>query len=214
MHKIANAIVALIIASMWIVPAYAQMAVLPMSPVTADCTTLTYTAGKFVGSYVDTTGNSCGSAVDSEFQAVDTPTVQNAAYSSGNCMGGFRPLTVSRTASGGIIISAFSVRSVSGITPTVQVYLFSSSPSASTCTDKSTFTINSADVDKVIAGGVFLVGLAQPVGSTPSFGSVSNLALSAKADASSQITYAIVATATTTPGSTTDLHVAINGIQD
>jgi hypothetical protein len=189
------------------------LAMLPTAAMAAPVT-IQDVSNPNLGMTVNSDGSIKVAAGGYEFNVQDTPTVQNAAYSASNCIGGFRTLTVSRTASGGIILDNFSVRTITGITPTIQVYLFTANPSASTCTDKSTFTINSADVDKIPAGGVFQVTLAQPQGSTPSFGAVTNLALSMNANSSSQIYYALVATASTTPGSVSDIHVSANGLQD
>jgi hypothetical protein len=153
--------------------------------------------------------------VSGQFKAISTPTVQNAAYAASNCIGGFNTLTAARVNGGGILLTNFSVRSVTGITPTIQVYIFDSNPTASTCTDKSTFTLNVADISKVPAGCVFQVALTQPQGSTPSFGAASGINCNMLAAAGTQnIYYALVATAAMTPGSTTDLQVSASGIQD
>ena len=154
-----------------------------------------------------------------EFNATSIPTIQNAAYASGNCMGGFNALTVARTNGGGIILDTFGLRSVGGGTTAIQVYIFNANPSASTCTDKSTFTINSADIDKIIAGGTFQLTPAATTGTSITFAYQSNMALSVIAGGSSgsgvqTIYYALVSTGTWTPASTTDLHVQVNGIQD
>ena len=154
-----------------------------------------------------------------EFNTTSIPTIQNAAYASGNCMGGFNALTVARTNGGGIILDTFGLRSVGGGTTAIQVYIFNANPSASTCTDKSTFTINSADIDKIIAGGTFQLIPAAVTGTSITFAYQSNMALSTIAGGSSgsgvqTIYYALVSAGTWTPASTTDLHVQVNGIQD
>lgn len=154
-----------------------------------------------------------------EFNVTDTPTVQAAAYASGNCMGGFRPITVARTNGGGLILTNFSVRSITGVIPTLQVIIFDASPAASTCTDKSTFTLNSADVAKVPPGGTFTVSLVAPTGATPTFGAATALNLNMLAGGSvgsgvATIYYALIATGPVSPGSTSDIQVKVSGVQD
>lgn len=154
-----------------------------------------------------------------EFKATSTPTIQNAAYVSGNCMGGFNPLTVARVNGGGVILSNFALRSIGGGTTGIQVYLFDANPSASTCTDKGTFTLNAADVAKIPAGGTFVLTPAAPTGATTTIASATNLALSliaggASASGVTTIYYALVSTGTWTPASTSDLRVTANGVQD
>ena len=154
-----------------------------------------------------------------EFKAVSTPTVQNASYVSGNCIGGFNAVTVARANGGGLILDTLAVRSLGGSLPTVTVYLFDANPTASTCTDRSTFTINSADLDKIPAGGIFALPLAVPTGAVPSSAAQTNMALSLIAGGSSAsgvqtIYYALVSGSTFTPATTSDIHVSMNGIQD
>ena len=142
-----------------------------------------------------------------------TPTVQNAAYSSGNCVGGFNPIVFSPAASQGGIITNVRVSSVSGQTTGYTVYLFSGNPSSSTCTDKGTFTLATADVSKLIAAP-FVLTPAAPTGTTVSFAEVSNLIrpTGAGAGAGNRTIYeALVANGSVTPGSTTDIQITVGG---
>ena len=145
-----------------------------------------------------------------------TPTVQNAQYVSGNCVGGFNAITVANyNGQSGYVINA-RVASVAGGTETVTIYLFSANPSASTCTDKSTFTLNTADISKVIANPVNTsVTLSAPTGATPSFGSSEFtpprpfIAGGSAASGVKTIYYAIVGGSTFTPATVSDLQVTI-----
>jgi hypothetical protein len=175
------------------------------------------------GSYYTTNGDNCvfvgtttpfpitGGAAG---QVTDTPTVQNAAYSSGNCIGGFRSLTVADYNGQSGFLTNFRIASISGATPSITVYIFSSNPSASTCTDKGTFTLNSADVDKIIANPNSTT-LSAPTGATTSFGSLDYTPprpFKAGGSASSgvkTIYYALVAGSSFTPATTSDIHVRV-----
>lgn len=80
-----------------------------------------------------------------------TPLVQNAAYSSGNAIGGLQTVPFFRTSnlkpSG--VLDGVMVTSVGGSTTAITFYIFDSSPSATTCTDKSAFSLGTADIAKL-----------------------------------------------------------------
>lgn len=133
-----------------------------------------------------------------------TPTIQNAAYASGNCMDGFKTVALGITQS---VLSQISLASQGGLATAKQIYVFSANPSGSTCTDKSTFTIATADLSKLIWTG--LITPAAPTGTTKTWGSASGLALGIPSGGT--IYVAIVETATETPASTTDLVLTFSG---
>lgn len=138
-----------------------------------------------------------------------TPTVQNAAYSSGNDIGGLIALTLPRTASG--YIQSVSVKFIGGATTQVNVFLFDSNPSSSTFTDKSTFTIATADVSKQINKLGLALTPAAVVGETATAATIDNYAK--PFNATGTIYMAIAATAlpgALTPASTTDMRVSIS----
>lgn len=143
-------------------------------------------------------------------QFAPTFTVQAAAYASGNCIGGFTAITVASVAGQGGVVTNFRVSSFGGSTPTITVYLFDSLPSASTCTDRSTFTLAAADVSRLIASPTAIT-LAAPTGTTVTFGSVDYTPPRPFAAGGSSISVlktvyvALVSGSTFTPGSTTDL---------
>jgi hypothetical protein len=84
-------------------------------------------------------------------RVTSAPTVANASHTSGQCVGGFNAITVADNNGQTGNILTVDIASEGAVTPQVYVYLFSSNPSASTCTDNSTFTLNAADVSKMIA---------------------------------------------------------------
>jgi hypothetical protein len=133
------------------------------------------------------------------------PAVQNAAYASGNDIGGLVSFTLPRTASG--ILNAIRIKFVGGATTAITAYCFDSNPSASTFTDKGAFTLATADLDKLIFAPQVLTPAVQGVGSTVTFQEVTNMARMFKSTATIYCAY--VAGGTFTPASTTDMHVGI-----
>lgn len=127
-----------------------------------------------------------------------TPTIQNASYASGNCMGGFQTVAMGTSAS---VLNAITLASKGGLATAKQLYLFSANPTGSTCTDKSTFTIAAADVSKVIAT-VSLTPTA-PTGTTITFATAGSQGYGLPSGGTFYV--AIVETATETPASTSDL---------
>lgn len=144
------------------------------------------------------------SGAQSGFLVSTTPTIQNASYVSGNCMGGFQTIALGTS---GSVLSQIGLLSKAGLTTAQQLYIFSANPASSTCTDKSTFTLNAADVSKVIWAGQ--ITPAAQTGSTPTFGSASSLALGIPSGGT--VYAAIVETTTETPATTSDLVLNASG---
>lgn len=138
------------------------------------------------------------------FNVSATPTIQNAAYASGNCMGGFQTVALGTTGSN---LSQVGLSSKGGLATSKQVYLFSANPSSSTCTDKSTFTLNAADVGKLMRS--FSLVPVAPAGTTVTTAAQPNLGLGVPSGGT--IYVAIVETATETPATTTDLVLSFSG---
>lgn len=80
----------------------------------------------------------------------DTPTVQNAAYAAGACLGGFRQITVANYNGQSGFLTGVRVASVGGSTPQIFPYVFAISPTTSTCTDKTAFSLGTADIANLI----------------------------------------------------------------
>jgi len=146
-----------------------------------------------------------------------TPTVQNSSYSSGNAIGALSTVSVLRgDAVYGGIINNFWIASKSGQTPTITVYIFSANPTGSTVTDKSAFSLASADLSKLIVAP-FALTLAAPTGTTASFAQLSNIGAEfANQDSptTTNIYVALVSGSTFTPGSTSDIVFKVNVTQD
>lgn len=134
-----------------------------------------------------------------------TPTIQAAQYVSGNNIGGLVSFTLQRQASG--ILNEISIKFVGGATTAITTYCFDSNPSASTFTDKGTFTLATADVDKLLFAPQAMTPAVQGVGSTVTFQEVANMAR--MFNATSTIWCAYVAGGTFTPASVADMHVGI-----
>ncbi len=134
-----------------------------------------------------------------------TPTVQNAAYASGNNIGGLIAFTLDRTASG--FLQSISVQFIGGATTTVTAYCFDANPTSSTFTDKGTFSIAAADEGKRINKVGFALTPAASTGDAVTGGSFDNYAQ--PFNATGTIWCANVAGGTFTPASVTDMRVAI-----
>jgi len=138
-----------------------------------------------------------------------TPTVQNAAYSSGNDIGGLVSFTLPRTASG--YIQSVGVQFIGGATTAINAFCFDSNPTGSTFTDKSTFTIAAADEAKRINKSGYSLTPVAAVGSTTTGAAVDNLAKPFSSTATIYCAYA--STGTFTPASATDMRVNITYVQ-
>ena len=139
-------------------------------------------------------------------------TVTASAYVASKSLGGLYMVPVFRAHNDGAKLQWASVRSSSGTTPTLTMYVFSANPTASTCTDTSTFSLAAADVPKLV--NTYSVTLAAPQGATATVGTTAmNLGLSlSNADAvASRNTYVcvVVGSGGVTPASTTDFSFAL-----
>lgn len=146
-------------------------------------------------------------------QTTTAPTVTASAYSAGNCVGGFNAVTISRINGGNGLLQNVIVMSKTGLTPTLTVFLFNANPSSSTCTDKSTFTLNAVDLPKLIMAP-FALSLVAPNGATPSMAELANMARPFVAGGSSgsgvqTVYFGMTVTAAVTPASTSEFVVNI-----
>ena len=96
-----------------------------------------------------------------------TPTIQNAAYASGNAVGALQTVAVFRTSAqpSGILTGIFLAwkgTETTGLT----FYVFDTNPTGSTCTDKSAFSLATTDVPKLIIPPFTLTAAAPTVGTT------------------------------------------------
>lgn len=144
------------------------------------------------------------------------PTVQNAAYASGNAIGGLQtvPLlknvttTVTRRSG---ILDAVWLSFVGGATTPVTFYIFDKLPTATTCTDKSAFALGTADIDK-LAVAPFALTPAAPTGTTVSMAQlVQATSISNHDDVVTQNVYVcLVVGGSVTPPTTADLIVKMS----
>lgn len=175
-----------------------------MGKVGIDQTTPGTTNGVQVNAALPAGTNVIGTVGGTDDRLSATPTIQNAAYASGNNIGGLVSLTLPRTASG--ILNAISIKFVGGATTAITAYFFDANPTGSTFTDKSTFTLATADLDKLILSPIVLAPAVQGIGSTITFAEAANLARMFKSTAT--IYCAFVSGGTFTPATTTDMHVS------
>jgi hypothetical protein len=149
---------------------------------------------------------------------VSVPTVTASAYASGNDVGGLN--SVSFQGGGPIsLIENFGVKSLSGQTPALTVYLFDSQPQHSTFTDKGTFTLDGStpgtdgvlDIDRLVAEP-FALTPAAGTGSSASFAGNANMVRIPHTGVTT-LWYALVVGGAFTPGSTADIRVGIQVVQ-
>lgn len=145
-----------------------------------------------------------------------TPTVQNAAYSASNALGGLQTVQAFRStlpASG--ILNNFWLASKGGSTVGVTVYIFDTNPTGSTCTDKTAFALASADVAK-LAFAPFVLTPAAPQGATQTIAqqTLSTSVKNQDATTTTNLYVCLVANGSVTPASTTDLVFKIGVAQD
>jgi hypothetical protein len=149
------------------------------------------------------------------------PTVTSgSAYTANNAVGGWQQTSVFRTTvvpSG--LLTSLSIMSKGGQTVNFIVYAFAKSTAnlSSTCTDKSAFSLNSADLSALIPGfpitlipGVMAGGATQSQASVALSTSVSNL----DGTASQNISFCIVTSGTPTFASTSDILMGLSISQD
>lgn len=150
-----------------------------------------------------------------EFEVANTPTVQNAAYSAGNAIGGKQSLSVFRSSGSSGVLNNISVWSKGGSTVAMTLYIFNADPSSSTCTDKSAFVLNAADVAKLVA-------MTPPVLTPGVIGSGTTATAASQqlpvnvvnGDSTQNLYVCAVMNATVTPASTTDLVFKLSGVAD
>lgn len=144
-----------------------------------------------------------------------TPTVQNAAYASGNAMGGLQTIAFfSITGTG--IFDQFLITSKGGSTIAMTLYIFDTNPTGSTCTDKSAFSLATADVSKLAMAPFVLTPAVVGVGVTTTLAQLSQIGSIGNHDSpqAPNLYICIVAGGTVTPASTSDLSAKISGVVD
>lgn len=146
------------------------------------------------------------------------PGVQNAAYSSGNVIGGLMTVPFFRKpAQPSAILNNVSVASLGGSTTAITLYIFGANPTASTITDKSAFSLAAADVAKLIATiPIVLTPAVVGAGTTATFASQQLAVAVQNTDSTPALNLYVVAVVggSVTPATTTDLIFKFAGLQD
>jgi hypothetical protein len=145
-----------------------------------------------------------------------TPAVQNAAYSSGNSLGGLQTVQLLRPPQYSGIFTSFQVTSRGGATTAMTIYIFDANPSASTCTDKSAFSLAAADVSKLAMQPFVLTPAVVGAGTTATTAQQIQAVSIINQDTtrSPNLYVCIVAGGAVTPASTSDLIAKISGALD
>lgn len=153
-------------------------------------------------------------------QVTSTPTIQASAYSAGNCIGGFNSVSVTTYTGQSGFLTNIRLASIAGSAYNVVVYVFDSQPTTSICTDKGTFSLSSADVDKLI-GAPTSVTLANPASAfTPTVASIDFTpprpfrAGGSSSSGVQAIWYGLQLASAITPTTTTDLHTRFGVARD
>lgn len=156
----------------------------------------------------NTIGTVTATNTNAAFTQSATPTVTTSNYAAGNCMGGFNQLTINNISGQTGFVTNFRVTSMAGNTGGINVWLFDSQPTTSTCTDKGTFTLSTADTDKLIAAPQNGTLAAVTGATTPTNISVDfTPPRPVNPSGARVIWYALQAATSLTPASTTDIHV-------
>lgn len=157
--------------------------------------------------------NNIGQVSSTQGEVVITPTVTSgSAYSAGQLIGGLLTVTGGVRGSGLTgLLQKVIMNTKSAQNSQVDLIVFKSNPSSTTFTDKTTYNLNVADFDKVI--GIIHISDWTSHG-TPSTGQGSTLALPVKATGSALLYACMVARGTPTFGSTSDVSLSLQIIQD
>ena len=154
--------------------------------------------------------------IDFDNSVTVTPTVQAASYSATNSFGGLQTINIFRSdTQAGAFLTEFWIASQGGNTGAMTLYVFDTAPSSATvCTDKTALTLAAADVPK-LAVAPFVLTPAVPEGSTASIADVAIAKSIRNHDAppTQKLYVCIVANATISPGTTTDIvfKIALRG---
>lgn len=151
-----------------------------------------------------------------EFNASVIPTVQNASYSAGQCLGGLQTISIGSTNGLSGILQQIQVASKGGSTVGIVVYVWQTNPSSSTFTDKSNIVVSQADNEALILQPQLLTpAIVVSAQDTTTYASATNLASPfVNGSSNTNLYVALVANATVTPATTTDLRLNIQGIKD
>ena len=139
-------------------------------------------------------------------------TVQTAAYTIGNSVGGLMSFTsAARSGKSSGLLQNVLIAMPDAQTPTLDVFLFNANPSASTITDRTAFSVAAADQSKI--RGIVHMSDCTNMG-TGTFCQQTNLAAPFALVAGQTLYAAIVARNAFTPTGTPTWQVTISVLQD
>ena len=145
--------------------------------------------------------------------ATATPTVSTTPYVSGDVIGSKLTFAgMGRETGGSGLVQMVTIFSKSAQTFACELWLFHTDPSASAFTDNAAFALNAADFDKVAA---VVSDFTWYAAGGPAYAEAAQLAMPYKlASAQTDMQGVLVARATPTLASTSDLKVAVKGLLD
>lgn len=151
-----------------------------------------------------------------EFNSSVIPTVQNAAYAAGQSLGGLQTISIGSTSGLSGILTSIRVASKGGSTVGVVAYVWSKNPSGTTCTDKTNFVVSQADNEFLVVSPQSITpALIASAQDTTTYGGASGLVGNFVNQSSNTNLYlCLLANASVTPATTTDLRINIGGIKD
>ncbi len=143
-----------------------------------------------------------------------TPTVQIAAYTAGQCVGGLITLAnAARVAAGSGLIQAVTASFISGVVPSLDIIFFNANPTGSTTTDKTALAIATADLGKII-GIMHLTDATLLGATTPSWMQSEQQAMPFKLPSGTSLFASVVTRTGITLVSVADMTVSANLLQD
>ena len=145
-----------------------------------------------------------------------TPTITATTYSSGQSMGGLQTVQVFRTTTyTAWIFDNFQLTSKGGNTGAMTVYTYDTKP-IGTCTDTQAFVENAADIAKRFMAPFVLTPAVVGAGASSATGQLTQVVSGQNHDSpqTQNLYICIVAGASITAGSTSDLVGKISGAQD
>ena len=166
---------------------------------------------------LSTGSNIIGYAGSLNFQTAPVvPTIQAAAYASGNVIGGKQTVSVFRTTGQpSATLAQFLLGWAGTETVAITVYLFSKNPTGSTITDKAAFVLAAADAQYLAAAPFTLTAAAPGAGTTQTFASQSlSLSVQNRDSTATQNLYVVLVVGGAVTPAVGDLFFSISGVQD
>ena len=143
-------------------------------------------------------------------QSQVTPTVQAAAYAAGASIGGLLVFqNATQTSSGSSIVQGASVTFASGVTPALDLVLFSAAPAGGTITDRVVVAIAAADL-RLVVGVLHLTDTTLLGAAAPSVVQATAAVMPCTLATGTSLYGVLIARAAVTLGSTSDAIVSLN----